>query len=58
MKYSHLKNLFIKLSTNNDLVEKIIQLIKFYMRGLKDNFKLYITEYLNCLIVIYKLSII
>jgi len=41
MKYSHLKNLFIKLSTNNDLVEKIIQLIKFYMRGLKDNFKLY-----------------
>ena len=54
--WPHLKILFNKFSTNNDLVEEIIQLIKFYMRGLKDNFKLYIPEYLNCLIEGYKLS--
>ena len=54
--WPHLKILFNKFSTNNDLVEEIIQLIKFYMRGFKDNFKLYIPEYLNCLIEGYKLS--
>ena len=54
--WPHLKILFNKFSTNNDLVEEIIQLIKFYMRGFKDNFKSYIPEYLNCLIEGYKLS--
>ena len=52
----HLKTLLIKFSTNNDLVEEIIQLIKYYMRGLKENFIPFIEEYLYCLIEGYKIS--
>ena len=52
----HLKTLLIKFSTNNDLVEEIIQLIKYYMRGLRENFIPFIEEYLYCLIEGYKIS--
>ena len=45
-----------KMSTNSDIVEDIIQLIKIYMRGLKDNFIKFIPEYVNCIINGYKLS--
>ena len=45
-----------KLSTNSDIVENIIQLIKIYMRGLKDNFLKFIPEYVNLIINGYKLS--
>lgn len=45
-----------KLSTNNDIVENSIQLIKCYMRGLDKNFINYIQEYLECLINGYKLT--
>ncbi len=52
----NLKTLLNKFSTNNDLVEEIIQLIKYYMRGLKENFIPFIEEYLYCLIEGYKIS--
>ena len=45
-----------KMSTNSDIVENIIQLIKVYMRGLKDNFIKFIPEYVNFIINGYKLS--
>ena len=45
-----------KLSTNKNIVENSIQLIKVYMRGLVDNFITFLPEYVNCIINGYKLS--
>ena len=45
-----------KISTDKDIVENSIQLIKVYMRGLVDNFIKFIPEYVNCIINGYKLS--
>ena len=45
-----------KMSTNVNIVENIIQFIKIYMRGLKDNFIKFIPEYVKCIINGYKLS--
>ena len=44
-----------KMSTNSDIVEDIIQLIKIYMRGLSNNFIKFIPEYVNSIINGYKL---
>ena len=44
-----------KMSTNSEIVENIIQLIKIYMRGLNTNFIKYIPDYINCIIEGYKL---
>ena len=54
--WPQLKILLNKFSTNNDLVEEIIQLIKYYMRGLNEKFKPFVADYLNCLIEGYKIS--
>ena len=54
--YPNLIYIFKALSTDSILVEKIIQLLKIYMRGLVDNFKKLIPEYVNCIINGYKLS--
>ena len=45
-----------KLSTDENIVENIIQLIKIYMRGLVDDFIKFIPDYVNCIINGYKLS--
>ena len=45
-----------KLSTDESIVENIIQLIKIYMRGLVDDFIKFIPEYVKCIINGYKLS--
>ena len=45
-----------KLSTDESIVENIIQLIKVYMRGLVDDFVKFIPEYVKCIINGYKLS--
>ena len=45
-----------KLSTDSNIVENSIQLIKIYMRGLVDDFIQFIPEYINCIINGYKLS--
>ena len=45
-----------KLSTDKNIVENSIQLIKVYMRGLADNFIKFIPEYVKCIINGYKLS--
>ena len=47
-----------KLSTDSDIVENSIQLLKIYMRGLVDNFIKFIPEFVNCIINGYKLSAI
>ena len=44
-----------KMSTNSDIVEDVIQLIKVYMRGLSNNFVKFIPEYVNSIINGYKL---
>ena len=44
-----------KMSTNCNIVESIIQLIKVYMRGLNNNFIKFIPEYINNMINGYKL---
>ena len=44
-----------KMSTNCDIVEDVIQLIKVYMRGLSNNFVKFIPEYVNSIINGYKL---
>ena len=44
-----------KMSTNCNIVESIIQLIKMYMRGLNNNFIKFIPEYINNMINGYKL---
>ena len=54
--YPTLIYIFKTLSTDSVLVEKIIQLLKIYMRGLVDNFINFIPEYVNCIINGYKLS--
>ena len=54
--YPSLIYILQKLSTNSMIVEKIIQLLKVYMRGLGDNFIKFIPEYVNCIINGYKLS--
>ena len=54
--WPQLKIIWNKFSNNNDLVEEIIQLIKYYMRGLNKYFINFIPEYLNNLIEGYKLS--
>ena len=45
-----------KLSTDKDIVENCIQLIKVYMRGLINDFIKFIPEYVNCIINGYKVS--
>ena len=45
-----------KMSTNENIVENIIQFIKVYMRELKDNFIKFIPEYVKCIIKGYKIS--
>ena len=45
-----------KLSTDKDIAENTIQLIKVYMRGLKENFIKFIPDYVKCLINGYNLS--
>ena len=54
--YPTLIYIFKTLSTNENLVEKIIQLLKIYIRGLVNNFIKFIPEYVNCIINGYKLS--
>ena len=44
-----------KMSKDIDIVENLVQLIKIYMRGLKENFFKYIPDYLNIIINGYKL---
>ena len=44
-----------KMSTNCNIVESIIQLIKVYMRGLNNNFIKFIPEYINNVINGYQL---
>ncbi len=43
-----------KNSNNGEIVENIIQLIKIYMRGLKDIFIKFIPEYVQCIVNGYK----
>lgn len=43
-------------STKSDIIEGIIQLTKYFMRGMKDDFKIYLEEYIKCLIDGYKLA--
>ena len=45
-----------KLSTDKDIVENCIQLIKVYMRGLVNDFIKFIPEYVKCIINGYKIS--
>ena len=54
--YPTLIYIFKTLSTDENLVEKIIQLLKIYIRGLVDNFIKFIPEYVSCIIDGYKLS--
>ena len=54
--YPSLIYILQKLSTNSMIVEKIIQLLKVYMRGLGDNCIKFIPEYVKCIINGYKLS--
>ena len=54
--YPTLIYIFKTQSTDSTLVEKIIQLLKIYMRGLVDNFIKFLPEYVNCIITGYKLS--
>ena len=54
--YPSLIYILQKLLTNSIIVEKIIQLIKVYMRGLGDNFIKFIPDYVKCVIEGYKLS--
>ena len=44
-----------KEAKNQEIVENIIQLIKIYMRGLKDYFVKFIPEYVQCIVNGYKL---
>ena len=45
-----------KMSTDKDIAENTIQLIKAYMRGLKDDFIKFIPDYVKCIINGYNLS--
>ena len=54
--YPSLLYILQKLSTDSNIVEKIIQLLKIYMRGLLDNFIQFIPDYVKCIINGYKLS--
>jgi hypothetical protein len=44
------------MSTDKDIAENTIQLIKAYMRGLKDDFIKFIPDYVKCIINGYNLS--
>ena len=54
--YPSLIYILQKQATNSNIVEKIIQLLKVYMRGLVDNYIKFIPDYVNCIINGYKLS--
>ena len=54
--YHNIMFIFKALSTDSDIVEKIIQLLKVYMRGLSKNFIKFLPEYIDCIINGYKLS--
>ena len=51
-----IKKIINAFSTKCDIIEGIIQLTKYFMRGMKDDFKIYLEEYIKCLIDGYKLS--
>ena len=51
-----LKIIINAFSTNVDIIENIIQFTKHFMRGMKDDFKVYLEDYIKCLIEGYKIS--
>ena len=48
--------IFKTLSTDETIVENIIQLLKVYFRGLVENCIKFIPDYINCILTGYKLS--
>lgn len=45
-----------RFSTNSDIIENLMQLIKYFMRGMDNNFQPYLEEYCRCLIKGYEIT--